>query len=148
MKKLVISLIAIAVAFVIITIVIGRTFYPDNIAETAPDGGSKGLETRYYDTDVASVREASKDAIGKLTTWGGAWRIVDETDGGSAESIRVEIPVLFFTDDLEVSIKDEAGKSRVDVRSASRVGKSDFGENERHVRQFLSALDEAVRPDP
>ena len=90
------------------------------------------------------MRKTSKDVISTLTTWGGSWKIVDETDGGSRSAIKVEIPVVVFTDDLEVTIKDEEGKSRVDVRSSSRVGKSDFGENARHVRKFLKALDERL----
>ncbi len=145
MKKIVIALIVCVVAFVIVIAVVGRTFYPDNVAETAPDGGKKGLETRYYDADAETVRKHAKEAVGTLSTWGASWRLVDETDGGSVSTIRAEVPVVVFTDELVVTIKDEGGKSRVDVRSASRVGKSDFGENARHVRKFLAALDQRVR---
>lgn len=145
MKKIVIAAVLCVVAFVIAIGVVGRTYYPDNVAETAPGGGEKGLETRFYDADVETVRKGAKEVVGKLSTWGASWRLVDETEGGSVSSIKVEVPVVVFTDDLVVTIKDERGKSRVDVRSASRVGKSDFGENARHVRKFLAALDERFR---
>lgn len=45
-----------------------------------------------------------------------------------------------FTDDIVVRISPAAGGSRVDIRSVSRVGKSDVGTNARRVRTFLSRL--------
>ena len=144
MKKAVIALLVILAVFVGTVMFIGRTYYPDNVAETAPDGGRKGLKTRFYDQDRDRVKAASEDVIGRLTTWGGEWKLVDETDGGSTARLKVEVPVVMFTDDLEVTIKPENGKSRVDVISRSRVGKSDFGENARHVSKFLTALDEEL----
>ncbi len=45
-----------------------------------------------------------------------------------------------FTDDIVVRISPAAGGSRVDIRSVSRVGKSDVGTNARRVRAFLSRL--------
>ena len=42
-----------------------------------------------------------------------------------------------FTDDIVVRITAEAGGSRIDVRSVSRVGKSDLGANARRIRKFL-----------
>lgn len=45
-----------------------------------------------------------------------------------------------FTDDIVVRISPAAGGSRVDIRSLSRVGKSDVGTNARRVRTFLSRL--------
>jgi uncharacterized protein (DUF1499 family) len=45
-----------------------------------------------------------------------------------------------FKDDVVVRIRPEAGGSRVDVRSVSRVGRSDIGTNAARVREFLSRL--------
>jgi uncharacterized protein (DUF1499 family) len=48
---------------------------------------------------------------------------------------------LGFKDDVVVRIRpDDAGGSRVDVRSASRVGKSDLGANARRIREYLGRL--------
>jgi uncharacterized protein (DUF1499 family) len=57
--------------------------------------------------------------------------------------VRAEVPVLFYIDDLEVRVQpDPTGAYwRVDATSRSRVGKSDLGENRRHVVQLLNALD-------
>lgn len=148
MKKAVIAVLVILVGIVIGIVVVGRVFYPDNIAQTSTDGGAKGLKTRTYQSDIASVGSASKDVISGLSTWGGSWRLVDETDGGAESRLRVEVPVVVFTDDLEVTIKKAGeGSVEVNVKSQSRVGKSDFGENARHVRKFLAALDEKLKRD-
>jgi uncharacterized protein (DUF1499 family) len=46
-----------------------------------------------------------------------------------------------FTDDVVVRVRPaEGGGTRVDVRSKSRVGRSDIGANARRVRRFLHAL--------
>ena len=45
-----------------------------------------------------------------------------------------------FKDDVVIRIRPEAEGSRVDVRSVSRVGKSDLGTNAARVRSFLARL--------
>ena len=45
-----------------------------------------------------------------------------------------------FKDDVIVRVKPEGAGSRVDVRSLSRVGKSDVGKNASRVRAYLHAL--------
>ena len=45
-----------------------------------------------------------------------------------------------FTDDIVVRVRATAQGSRIDVRSASRVGRSDLGVNARRIRAFLTAV--------
>ncbi len=45
-----------------------------------------------------------------------------------------------FTDDVVIRVEAEGGGSRVDVRSVSRVGKSDAGTNAKRIRAYLAAL--------
>jgi uncharacterized protein (DUF1499 family) len=45
-----------------------------------------------------------------------------------------------FKDDIVVRVKPEGAGSRVDVRSLSRVGKSDVGKNASRIRAYLHAL--------
>ena len=45
-----------------------------------------------------------------------------------------------FTDDIVVRVKPGPSGSRIDVRSASRLGRSDLGVNARRIRAFLAAL--------
>ena len=48
-----------------------------------------------------------------------------------------------FKDDVVVRVRPDAGGSRVDVRSVSRVGKSDVGTNAARVRAYLARLTSA-----
>lgn len=45
-----------------------------------------------------------------------------------------------FVDDIVVRVRPEEGGARVDVRSTSRVGRSDLGANALRIRAFLAAL--------
>jgi len=45
-----------------------------------------------------------------------------------------------FKDDVVVRVTSDGAGSRVDVRSLSRVGRSDFGTNAKRVRAYLRAL--------
>ena len=45
-----------------------------------------------------------------------------------------------FKDDVVVRIRAEGAGSRIDVRSKSRVGRSDLGANARRIREFLSKM--------
>jgi uncharacterized protein (DUF1499 family) len=45
-----------------------------------------------------------------------------------------------FRDDVVVRVRPDGSGSRVDVRSVSRVGRSDLGTNARRIHRFLTAL--------
>lgn len=45
-----------------------------------------------------------------------------------------------FTDDVVIRVEAEGDGSRIDVRSVSRVGKSDVGTNARRIRDYLATL--------
>lgn len=45
-----------------------------------------------------------------------------------------------FTDDIVVRVKPQGAGTRVDVRSESRVGRSDVGTNARRIESYLAAL--------
>ena len=45
-----------------------------------------------------------------------------------------------FKDDVVVRLTDDAGATKVDVRSKSRVGRNDFGMNAKRIRAFVAKL--------
>jgi uncharacterized protein (DUF1499 family) len=49
-----------------------------------------------------------------------------------------------FTDDVVVRIEQTPEGTRVDVRSKSRVGRSDLGQNAKRIRTFLAKLSSAL----
>ncbi len=124
---------------------------PGNVAETSDDAKDESLKTRYYQVVFEKFVEETKKLIPTMTTYGQNWKLAggggevgnDESQHGS-ETLIVEVPVAFFIDDLEINAVKEAdaGKIKVNLYSKSRTGKSDLGENKRHVLQLLKALDE------
>jgi uncharacterized protein (DUF1499 family) len=68
------------------------------------------------------------------------WQI----DGTDAASGRIEAtattPWFGFLDDIVIRVTPTATGSRVDIRSHSRVGRSDLGTNAKRIRAFLEKL--------
>jgi uncharacterized protein (DUF1499 family) len=65
------------------------------------------------------------------------WRIAAEApQEGRLEATATSL-LFGFKDDIVVRVATDGAGSRVDVRSASRVGGSDFGANAARVREFL-----------
>ncbi len=116
-----------------------------NHAGTSLDSADASLRTRAYAASPPEVRAQVLAAVAGLSTYGQPWRITPEAPNRERTlTIGCEVPVLVFTDDLTITIAPDGIGSRVDVRSASRVGQGDFGENARHIRQLLGALDERL----
>lgn len=73
------------------------------------------------------------------------WTILGETRPGKAKSFgQIEAVdrtlVLGFSDDIVVRVGGKDGQAKIDVRSASRYGKHDFGRNAERIRGFLKEL--------
>jgi uncharacterized protein (DUF1499 family) len=115
---------------------------PGNLAETLEDGADQAMRARKYRTTLENFVAETEKIIPALTKYGQNWRLISSETTGAAAVIKAEVPVVVFTDDLEVKAVAEGGDTLVNIRSNSRVGKSDLGENRRHVRQLLRALDE------
>ena len=68
------------------------------------------------------------------------WHVAD----ADAQKLRIEAVATSwlygFKDDIVVRIRSDAGGSRLDVRSASRVGRSDLGANAARIRKYLAEL--------
>jgi uncharacterized protein (DUF1499 family) len=91
---------------------------------------------------AVSPRQAFEAALATARALG--WRIV----AADAEAGRIEASDRTFwygfIDDVVVRVTGASGGARVDVRSVSRVGKSDIGANARRIRSFLAALEAEV----
>lgn len=69
------------------------------------------------------------------------WTIVEADD--TSGSIRAEARTarLGFVDDVRIGVRPLAdGRSRIHVRSTSRIGIYDFGTNARRIRAFLDRV--------
>lgn len=62
---------------------------------------------------------------------------------GRVEAV-ARTPVLGFEDDVVIRVREDGTGSRVDMRSASRLGRGDFGANAERIRSFLADLKAAA----
>lgn len=73
------------------------------------------------------------------------WKVVDSIPPGGRLGIgHVDAiargKVFGFADDIAIRIRPLAGQTRVDIRSASRIGRHDFGGNARRIGDFADEL--------
>jgi len=96
----------------------------------------------YPDITSKLVRAQPADALAHSLDAARAlgWRVV-ETDGIEGRLEATATTMWFgFQDDIVVRVQPAAQGSRVDVRSVSRVGRSDVGTNAKRIREFLARL--------
>ena len=67
------------------------------------------------------------------------WR-VEATDAQAGTLHAVRTTRLGFRDDIHLRLEALAGGTRVHARSASRVGKGDFGQNRRNLLELFAGL--------
>jgi uncharacterized protein (DUF1499 family) len=73
------------------------------------------------------------------------WRVLDQVPPKPGRDGRIEAVVrslvFGFRDDVVVRIRATADGSRIDVRSASRIGLHDIGANARRIKGLLADID-------
>ena len=101
------------------------------------------LQDRSYSEGPRRVGEALKTALQQRPRW----TVVGTGEGpaGTVVSAVHTTPLLRFEDDVTVKITRNGGETIVNVHSRSRVGKWDFGQNARNIRELLAALDDELR---
>ncbi len=69
------------------------------------------------------------------------------TDEANVEAL-APTPVFGFLDDVAVRLRVTPDGTQVDMRSASRFGAHDLGQNARRISGFFAELDSVLQPDP
>ena len=96
------------------------------------------LQDKSYPFGENRVADAAKAALRRPSGWTlqGAGK---GSGGWSLQAVRTT--AIGSKHDVTVRVVAEGGKAVVKVRSKSRVGSLDFGQNARNIREFLVALD-------
>ncbi|HSU13130.1 DUF1499 domain-containing protein [Longimicrobium sp.] len=68
------------------------------------------------------------------------WEIVVNDPAGRRIEAVDETRWFGFKDDVSIRVKPASGISRVDIRSVSRVGRSDVGKNAERIRAYIARL--------
>lgn len=117
-----------------------------NGAETRPDERDQRLRGRTYAIPFHEVwNTALRLANGELS----GWKILTADDQKGEIRAEATTRVFRFVDDVTIRMGlDRDGQTRVDLRSASRTRRIDFGTNARRIRTFCHALDTALGATP
>ena len=99
-------------------------------------------DLRPLDTAIP-VRQAFDSAIAVATSLG--WQVVSSAPAdGRIEAIDTTF-WFGFKDDIVIRVSKLPTGSRIDIRSLSRVGRSDIGANAARIRQFTMAIKEKLK---
>lgn len=95
-----------------------------------------------YDRDLVSDLVAT---LFEQRGWSPATVHDDAADGAVTLEASARTFFFGFVDDVAVRIAESGGTTVVDMRSASRFGRHDFGANASRIRDFLSDLDRRIQ---
>ncbi|HJU04863.1 MAG TPA: DUF1499 domain-containing protein [Nitrospiraceae bacterium] len=108
-----------------------------NVVETGQTPEYPDVIPRMYQARGEQVFDAALHAVNRLPRWSLVGRSEDQGEIRAEATTRV----LRFVDDVDIHIAERAQGTIVHVRSASRVGRGDFGQNARNIRVFFQELD-------
>ena len=102
------------------------------------------LRSRVYYADPGAVLLAAEQAIKTLSRW-----TLERTDTeNEALDCEVQTRLGGFTDDVTVYVTPLGhGQTRAVIRSRSRVGRGDLGQNAAHIRELQDAMDAYLTAD-
>lgn len=103
------------------------------------------LRTFIMERPVEEAFELVEEAVRKLK-----WKVVSSeppvlrpSKAGILEASEQTL-IIGFWDDIVIRVEGSVNRARIDVRSASRYGRSDFGQNANRVRRFMVELQARV----
>lgn len=149
MSRRTLTVLGVAVGVVITGLLVAASIWPVvSEVETGKTPEYADLQPQYYTAEPARVFDATRDTVEALERW----RLTSSESGSYTVEAVQSTAVFGFEHDVTVWVEPVTEfVTRVRVRSASRIGKGDFGQNARNIRTFFQALDErlgAVKFDP
>ena len=110
-----------------------------NDVETGRTPEYPDLRVQRYAATEERVTRAARAAVTALP----GWELIGSGrgPGGSELQAVARTRVLRFKDDVTVKVRRREGASEVSVRSHSRVGRADFGQNARNIRAFQAEME-------
>ena len=103
------------------------------------------LQRQAYPKAVPIVLEVPAETafdIARRAALARGWQVLEAIrPGGRSGAGRIEAvarsPVLRFADDITIRVRPRADGSRIDIRSASRLGSHDLGANAARIARFI-----------
>jgi uncharacterized protein (DUF1499 family) len=102
-----------------------------------------GIAPQIYKQPRAQIFQAALAAANAMQ-----WHIAAAVEPEGRIEATATTRIMRFKDDVVIRIRNHGahnGGTRLDIRSASRVGSSDFGANARRIRAFLNELNNRLK---
>jgi uncharacterized protein (DUF1499 family) len=121
------------------------TLRPAGANTVAYEGADVAAKQKAAYPDIAPVKlgmgaaEAFKRALETAKAMSG-WTVVDSDPATGRIEANETSRWFRFTDDVVIRVAADDAGSRIDMRSVSRVGRSDFGVNAGRIRAYMAAL--------
>lgn len=114
-----------------------------NRAFTHPESEDPRLRGRGYPVPFGAVWRAALT----VATGSPGWTVVETVPREGRIHAEARTRLWKLVDDVEIRVSlDGVGLTRVDLTSASRVGRADLGTNARRIHRFLRQLDRHLNP--
>jgi len=112
-----------------------------NVSETRIENEDTELRPRTYSATRADVIAACEHVAQNATRWA---LVSTDKDAGTLHATHTT-RIFRWVDDVNITLTETSpGKITVNVKSESRVGKGDLGQNAFNVKDFLNHLDERL----
>ena len=115
-----------------------------NIVETGKTPEYPDVVPRRYPASKDRAFDAALHAVDRMPRW----TLVSSRPEQGDIRAEAKTRLLRFVDDVVVRVTEEGGRTAVNVRSASRVGRGDLGQNARNIRAFFLELDRQLETGP
>ena len=126
------------VGAVVAAVAVPPTGWTSNDVTTGQHQGYPDLQSIRYDVDKRAATLLAAGAAQRIPGWTVKRTLPDE--GIMEAEVAVPAFARVFTDDVTVTVTEENNASVVRIRSRSRVGRGDMGENARHIRALQAAM--------
>lgn len=117
-----------------------RRFFIHDIT-TGENASYPELRSRVYYADVAHAMAAGEQALRRLPRWK---QVSRDTENDALEAEVRALIGVFTTDVTLYFFPLGHGQTRVTIRSRSRLGRGDLGQNAAHIREMQGAMDDRL----
>jgi uncharacterized protein (DUF1499 family) len=123
----------------VVALAVAASIWPAiNEVETGATPEYPNLQPHYYTAAPRKILTEAEASIESMPRW----NVISVEPANRTLEATHATRIFGFIDDVTVWAEPVTqGVTRVRVRSASRLGSMDFGQNARNVREFLASLD-------
>ncbi len=114
------------------------SYYTTNVAETSDNPLYPEMKTPVLNHQLEKVYPVLKSMINEY-----GWKIEKDVENKELEAVATT-KVFKFKDDIKVRLEPDGNKTKLYIRSSSRVGKGDMGTNERRVLNLIDELEKKL----